>query len=331
MNSVFDKQASRPRPGWFDEHAAAWVEHGLMTNEQLEAIRDYEHVHDHEPIGSEAAAPSRFSLGAELAVYLGSVVALMSGAMIVGQSWESLTTVARAGIGFAVAALGFVAGARLVGLDDAARTRRLASFMWLIGTGGVALATATLADSADLDEPAWNLVIIGLPVLAIGAALWRNLDRPLQVLTTAVGAGLVLGGAGALLSTPTWLGGIIVWSIAVTIGVLAITQRLRPELYVLGVAAIGSMIGATMLIDISEVVGTAFATLTAAGIVAVALARRSTPILVIGVLAFLQALQGLLMTTLNGAVAALVVAVAGIAVVVVVIARSTRGGAARTT
>ena len=53
-----------------------------------------------------------------------------------------------AGIGFAVAALGFVAGARLVGLDDAARTRRLASFMWLIGTGGVALAAATLADSA---------------------------------------------------------------------------------------------------------------------------------------------------------------------------------------
>jgi hypothetical protein len=326
MISVFDKQASRPRPGWFDEHAEAWVEHGLMTTEQLEAIRAFEHVPEYASVGDESTTTSRFSLVAELAVYLGSVIALMSGAMIVGQTWESLTTAARAGIGVAVAALGFVAGERLVRLDDAARTRRLASFMWLIGTGGVALATATVADRAQFDEPAWTVVIVGVPVLAIGAALWRNLDRPLQVLTTAVGAGLVIGGTGALLSTPAWLGGVIVWSIAFAVGVLAITQRLRPELYVLGVASIAAMIGALMLIDVSELVGTSIATATAAGIVAVALARRLTPILVIGVLAFLQSLQGLLLTTLNGAVAALVVAVAGIAVVVVVIARSTRRG-----
>jgi hypothetical protein len=87
------------------------------------------------------------------------------------------------------------------------------------------------------------------------------------------------------------------------------------------------MIGAMMLVDTSENVGMAAATATAAGIVAVGLARRQTPILVIGVLAFLQSLQGLLMTTLNGAVAALVVAIAGITVVVVVIARSTRDSA----
>lgn len=330
MISVFDKPPEPPRPGWFDEHAEAWVEEGLVTSAQIEAIRAFEHVH--EPVGEAigTAAPTRFSLAAELAVYLGSVVALMSGAMIVGQSWESLTTAARAGIGLALAALGFLAGTRLVRLDEGARTRRLASFMWLIGTGGVALAVGTLADSAGFEEPGWNLVIIGLPVLAIGAALWRNLDRPLQVLTTAVGAGLVLGGIANLLGTPVWLGGIVVWSIAVTIGVLAITQRLRPELYVLGVGAIAAMIGALMLIDLGELLGTAFATVTAAGIVAVGLARHRTPILVIGVLAFLQALQGLLMTTLNGAVAALVVAVAGIAVVVVVIARSTHGGAPRT-
>ena len=67
------------------------------------------------------------------------------------------------------------------------------------------------------------------------------------------------------------------------------------------------------------------ATITAAGIVAVGLTRHLTPILVIGVIAFLQALQGLLMTTLNGALAAAIVAVAGLAVVIVVIARSTKG------
>jgi hypothetical protein len=326
MNSVVDRQPGPPRSepaGWFEEHAPTWVEQGLLTREQVEAIRTYEHLHEQPGAGVER----RFSLVAELAVYLGSALALMSGAMIVGESWESLTTAARAAIGLAIAALGFAAGTRLVRLDDDARTRRLASFMWLIGTGGAALATGTLADRADFDDPAWNVVIIGIPVLALGAALWRNLDRPLQVLTTAIGAGLVLGGTGALLSTPPWLGGILVWSIAVVIATSAILQLLRPELYVLGVAAIAAMIGAMMLVDTSETVGLAAATATAAGIVAVGLARHRTPILVIGVLAFLQSLQGLLMTTLNGAVAALVVAIAGIAVVVVVIARSTRGTA----
>ena len=133
-------------------------------------------------------------------------------------------------------------------------------------------------------------------------------------------------GIGALLSTPPWIGGILVWSAAIGIGSLATAQRLRPELYVLAVAPIAAMIGALMLTDASELAGTIAATITAAGVVSVGLLRRLVPILVIGVLAFLQSLQGLLMTTLNTAASALVVAVAGIAVVVVVIVRSTRQG-----
>ncbi len=257
-------------------------------------------------------------------MYLGSVLALMSGAMMVGQSWEALRTGGQVAIGVAVAALGFIAGTRLIRLDDPG-TRRLASFMWLIGTGGVALATGALVDTAAFDDPGWNVLIIGLPVLAIGAALWRNLDRPLQVLTTAVGAGLTLGGIGALLSTPPWIGGILVWLAAIAVGALAILQRLRPELYVLAVAAAAAMIGAVMLADVSELTASIAATITAAGIVAVGLARHLVPILVIGVIAFLQGLQGLLMMTLNGALASAVVAVAGLVVVIVVIARSTRG------
>jgi hypothetical protein len=313
MNSLFEKQGHRAHD-WFDEHADVWVEHGLVTSDQIEAIREYEHLGgDTEP---------RISLGAELAVYLGSVIALMSGGIMVGQSWDTLATGARVALGLALATLGFVAGARLAGLDDAP-TRRLASFLWLIGTGGLALTAASFVDRAEFD-PGWNLVIIGTPVLVAGAALWRNRERPLQVVTSGVGAGLVLGGIGALLSIPPWIGGTIVWSMAIGIGALALTDRLRPELYVLGVAAVAAMIGALMLIDVSEVVGTSAATVTAAGIVAIGLDRHLVPILVIGVLAFLQALQGLLLATVSGAAASMVVAVAGLIAVVVAIARTTR-------
>ncbi len=315
MISLFSSR-TEPDADWLDEHAEHWVEAGLVSSDQVEAIRAFEH--------HEVPAPPRLSIVAELAVYLGSVLALMSGAMMVGPNWEALRTGGQVAIGVAVAALGFIAGTRLIRLDDPA-TRRLASFMWLIGTGGVALTMGALVDTAAFDDPGWNVLIIGLPVLAIGATLWRNLDRPLQVLTTAVGAGLTLGGIGALLSTPPWIGGILVWLAAIGIGALAIGQRLRPELYVLAVAAVAAMIGAVMLADVSELTASIAATITAAGIVAVGLARHLVPILVIGVIAFLQALQGLLMMTLNGALASALVAVAGLVVVIVVIARSTRG------
>lgn len=318
MVSLFSSRPDRPdRPDsdWFDEHAEHWVEHGLVSGDQVEAIRNFEH--------SSVPVTPRMSIVAELAVYLGSVLALMSGAMMVGQSWDTLGIGGQVAIGVAVAALGFIAGTRLIGLDDPG-TRRLASFMWLVGTGGVALTVGTLVDRAGFEEPGWNVLIVGLPVLAIGATLWRNLDRPLQVLTTAIGAGLTLGGIGALLSTPPWIGGILVWLAAIGVGTLAVSQRLRPELYVLGVAAIAAMLGALMLTDASELTAMIAATITAAGIVAVGLARHLVPILVIGVIAFLQSLQGLLVTTVNGAVGAMVVAVGGVAVVIVVVARSTR-------
>jgi hypothetical protein len=301
--------------GWLDEHAEQWVEHGLVTSDQVDAILDFEQHERAEP---------QLSIGAELAVYLGSVLALMSGAMMVGPNWEALRTAGQMAIGLAVAALGFLAGGRLIRLDDPG-TRRLASFMWLIGTGGVALTLGAVVDAAAFEEPGWNLLIIGLPVCALGAALWRNRERPLQVLTTAVGAGLAIGGVGALLAVPPWIGGILVWTTALVVGALAIAQVFRPEMYVLAVAAIAAMIGAVMLSDVSELTASIAATITAAGIVAVGLARHLVPILVIGVIAFLQSLQGLLMTTLNGALAAAVVAVAGLVVVIIVIARSTRG------
>jgi hypothetical protein len=315
MITLFTPRPNRPHD-WLDDHAAAWVEHGLVSSDQIDAIREFEQ--------EQAPEPPRLSVIAELAVYLGSALALMSGAMMVGQAWDSLGLGGQVGIGIAIALLGFVAGTRLLHLDDPG-TRRLASFMWLVGTGGVALAAAALAASAEFEEPGWNVLIVGLPVTAAGALLWRNLERPLQVLTTAVGVGLTLGGIGALLSVPPWIGGILIWLTALAIGALATTQRLRPELYVLGVAAIAASIGALMLTDVSEILGPAAATVTAAGIVAVGLARHLVPILVIGVLAFLQALEGLLLATVSGAVAAMGVAVVGLAIVIVVIVRSTRG------
>ena len=75
-----------------------------MSSDQVEAIRTFERTHT-DTRSDDDAAP-RLSIAAELAVYLGSVVTLMSGAMLAGQRWDSLGTGGRAGIGLVVAALG---------------------------------------------------------------------------------------------------------------------------------------------------------------------------------------------------------------------------------
>ena len=100
MISLFRNRTEAVGHGWLDEHAEQWVEHGLVTSDQVDAIRDFEQHEAPEP---------RLSIVAELAVYLGSVLALMSGAMMVGPNWEALRTAGQMAIGLAVAALGFLA------------------------------------------------------------------------------------------------------------------------------------------------------------------------------------------------------------------------------
>ena len=98
-----------------------------------------------------------------------------------------MNTVVRLVIAAAVATVGFVAGTWLMRLGEPA-TRRLGSFLWVLGTGGVALAAGTMVDAIDPVRDAWMGVAIGLPAAAIGIALWRNTDRPLQLLTARWGS-----------------------------------------------------------------------------------------------------------------------------------------------
>jgi hypothetical protein len=317
MSSLLHPRAVEPPDEWIDEHARLWVERGLVTDDQADRIRALEH--ESVPL----ARPVRVSIGAEVAIYLGSVLALVAGSFVVAESWDTMATAARLAVGAAIVLLGFLTAARLLRLDEPG-TRRIASFLWVIGTGGVALMIGTLLDASDVDEPAWFLLAIGIPVLTLSALLWRNRDRPLQLITTAVGVGLTLGGIGALVDARAWIAGLVVLALSATVALLALDDRLHPTLYVLSIASIGAIVGSMMLIDLGESIGPAVAIVVSAAIVAIGLARHLVPVVVIGVLGFLQALQGLLLTVLHGAAATLGVAVAGLVIVAVAVVRSTR-------
>ena len=68
-------------PDRVEAHGDAWVDAGLISDEQLDAIRRFEHL--------DTPTTRRFSVPAEIAVYLGSTLALSGGAMVVAQQcWD---------------------------------------------------------------------------------------------------------------------------------------------------------------------------------------------------------------------------------------------------
>jgi uncharacterized membrane protein len=298
---------------WLDRHTDDWVRAGLVSEEQAGAIRNFE---------EGTAAPARLPVVAEVAAYLGSVLALMAGSIVVAQRWDDLTVVGRVALGAAIAVVGFVGGAWLVRMDEAG-TRRLGGFLWTLAAGGVGMVAAILGDERGLDADDGSLLlVIGIPVLAVGVGLWRNLDRPLQLLTSVAGFGIILGGIGTALDLEPWQGGLVIWSVSVAFGLAALWTSIEPRLVALVVAPIGAWIGATMLMEESERWAPVLAAVTAAVVVFVGIREHLVPVLVVGVFTFLISTQMLLQTTLSGAGASLVVAVIGLAVVVVAVYRA---------
>jgi hypothetical protein len=305
---------------WFERHAHDWVEAGLLSPDQAASIRHFEHLDEPE------AAP-RLTTVAEVASYLGSVIAFAGGAAIVGPNWDEFGMVGQLAIALALTTIGFTVGTWLVHLAEAG-TRRLGSFLWVVGAGGVAMAVAVVMHEIDPRDRAWFAVVIGSALLAIGLGLWRNLDRPLQLLTAA--GGLVAAGAGVteLLDVSVWVAAPVTWVAAATFGVVAAFDHVRPRLLALAVSAAGVMIGSFEFAGQSERTSAVASTVSAAMIVAFALHDRSWPLVALGLWAFFLAMTAMMQTVLLGTAARLVAVVVGLVVVAYVAMRAQRMGRA---
>lgn len=299
-----------------DRHADAWVRAGLISEGQAESIKQFEHV-------DEPVAERRLTVVAEVASYLGSVIAFAGGAAIIGPNWDELGLVGQLALGVAIAVVGFTVGTRLVHLAEAGTTR-LGSFLWAVGTGGVALAVAVVVNRIDPRNGGWYAVAIGVPVVAIGAGLWRNLDRPIQLLTGSVGVLIAGGGFIELTDVPIWIAAALLWVVSLVFGVLAAADIVRPRLEALVVAATGLMFGSMMFGERDERFSAVLAVASAAAVVAYALHDRSWPLVGIGLIAFLIATTTLMQTVLQGTVARLIAVVAGLIVVAFVAMRAQR-------
>lgn len=304
---------------WLDGHAHDWVAAGLISADQAESIRHFEHL-------DEPAEAQRLTVVAEVASYLGSVIAFAGGAAIVGPNWEQLGTVGQLVLACAIAAVGFAVGTWLVHLAEPG-TERLGWFLWVVGAGGLGIAAAVITNAIDPRDGAWYSVAIGLPLVVVGVGLWRNLDRPLQLLTGAVGVLVASAGLKELTGLSPWVAASTLWAVSLAFGLLAARDVVRPRLTALVIAAAGLMIGSILVAPENERFSAIAAVLSAALIVAYALHDRSWPLVGIGLFAFLVSTVTLMQTVLHSMGARLVAVLVGLAVVAYVAMRAQRTGA----
>jgi FtsH-binding integral membrane protein len=304
---------------WLDRHARAWSEAGLISAVQADSIVAFESAADPTP-------EPRMTLVAELATYLGAVIAVAGGAAIVGPNWSGLRLGGQLAVGLAIAVVGFVAGTWLARLGDAG-SQRVAEFLWTAGTGGTALIAGIVVHAFEPDEGAWYPSAIGVVVLAIGLTLWRGRERPLQLATSGVGAVCLGIGIAMFVDASAWIAAPIVWALAAAFGALAAQGRVRPRLLALVMASIGMMAGSFVLAQESERIASIAATATAVGLVAFAMRDRSIPLLALAMGQFFVATTSLMQTTLHGTAARAIAMVLGLVVVGWVALRAQRIGA----
>jgi hypothetical protein len=198
MSALVERRTPGSGP-WREEHAHHWVEEGVVSEDQAAAILRLETAAAAAPPSGEPELP----LLAELSAYLGSVLALAGGMAVVGRSWDALGPAGRLGIGVLVAAVGFVAAWAVLRLHGAG-AQRLGGFLRLIGAGGVALVAGVLAVELGSDSPDVTAIAVGSAVAAVGLGLWRNLDRPLQLVTLVAGLVTFTAGFAAFAGIGPW-------------------------------------------------------------------------------------------------------------------------------
>jgi uncharacterized membrane protein len=152
-----------------------WVDAGIVTPNQAQEILKIE---DRDNLrSSSVVVPGDSVRGmspmAELASFLGVLLVAACATLFVGHFWSQLGTAGHLSVGLVIGVVGLSAGVvvRQVGDDGALR---LGNFLWLFGTGGVAIATVAIIDHVGHHDRGLSLLVVGFAVFVLSVVLWRN-------------------------------------------------------------------------------------------------------------------------------------------------------------
>lgn len=253
-----------------------WVDEGLISPEQAAAIRRREEA--------ERTGGGRIPRVAEAAGYLGAALAIVGGGILLEDFWASLTVVSLLILAATITAALVAAGAMLRGATEPA-FQRLASLLWFVSTGGMALVAGLFGDEfTDLAGRHVSL-LVGAAVSTHAGVLWRLRPRPLQQIALFAGAVTTVEGLVFLPAQdpPVFFAGLAVWGLGVAWALLGWGEVVRPAGVALVLGAVAILVGAQMssfgdLRGAGLVLGLA----TAGGLMAAAVTVSSTLVLAFG-------------------------------------------------
>jgi hypothetical protein len=262
-----------------------WVDAGIVSSEQGEEILALESIETALPTQHDASGPA-LSRVVELSSYIGIVVVGLGTALFLGNSWHRLGVAGHASVALLFCVAGLV-GAYAVAQFGDAGARRLSGFLRLIGTAGAATATGVLVGPDAVGHHGLSALFVGVVVLALSALLWRNQDRPLQFLSTLLGAAVTLGALDTVahLHPTSSEVALFLWFAAVAVGLMSL-QMLRPARTGIVVAELGSFVGAVALSFPNHLGGVLLGIFTALCAVGIGFVLERPLIVVIGAIGF---------------------------------------------
>ena len=244
------------------ERLARWSERGLLSVEQVRAITEFELASV--PVPS-ARRSRRVPAVAEAVGYIGAILAVVGVALIIVRYWPHLATPARLGLSGALSVLLGAGGALVNEALDAAYAR-LRAFLWLASTASAALFAVVAARASAGDERVEVAVLVaGLVVAALSALMWRGRTRPIQEMTTLVGAVVALSAAVRLVANPGWMG-FAVWACGVGLIAIALMRKIRTPYVADLVGAAAVVVGSVLLINFASAGGPLLAAASAIGL-----------------------------------------------------------------
>jgi hypothetical protein len=302
-----------------------WVDAGIVSTEQGEEILALEST-ESSPTNLVAGGsrPGLSRIG-EFASYLGIVVVGFGAMSFLGNHWSRLGIAGHASVALMFMVAGLLGGFVVAQGGDPG-SRRLSSFLQVIGTGGAAMLTAVVVGPRAEHHHGLTLFCVGVVVLALSAVLWQNRDRSLHFLGTLLGVALTLGAIDAVahLRPTSSEVAMFVWFAAVAVGLMSL-QMLRPARTGIIVAALGSFVGAFALSFPSHLGGVLLGIVSALCAVGIGLVLERPLIVVVGAIGFFMFDFRVFTVYLQSANAALGAFILGLALIVVALVWARHG------
>jgi len=202
-----------------------WVGEGLITAETADAIEALELR-----LRGEVPPPKRVPLVTEGLAYVGGALAAAAAIVVLRDAWEDMAPGVRAAIVAACALATITFGAGLRRSEEPAFAR-LASLLWLLGTGSAAwLAAIVAADLVGSTDRAAALAATGT-ASACAAVLYALRPRHLQqlaLLSAMVALAVTIADPWPFPTEDRGAGPLAAWGVGAAWLVLGTAGRLRP-------------------------------------------------------------------------------------------------------